>query len=109
MPNLGKPHVGDVRTLFQLIVEDTNTSDVNVAVDLATTTQQDIIISDPDDEETTLVGSISNPPGTDGQIEHLNTLSTLLDQAGYWKYRAKLTFSDGGIFESNDVIFEVLE
>ncbi len=108
MPNLGKPHVGDVRTLFQLFIENTNTSDVNVIVDLATTTLQEIIISDPDDNEDAFTAAITNPPGTDGLIEYLNTDATFLDEAGMWKFRARLTFTDGGIFESNDITFEVL-
>jgi len=105
---LGKPHVGDVNTDFQLLVQDTDVNGVNQIVDLSTATSLQIIIQDPDGTETTVTASVLNAPGTDGYMRYLNQSSALLNQGGIWKYRAKITFSDGGVFQSNNASFEVL-
>jgi len=109
MVNLGKVHVGDVGTDFQLLVEDTDVSETNSPVDLATTTLQEIIFTDPDGiEKTAVTAAIVNPPGTDGIIQYVNLSAAFIDKAGQWFYRARLTFSGGNIFSSNDADFEVL-
>ena len=109
MVNLGKVHVGDVGTNFQLLVEDTDVSDTNSPVDLSTTTLQEIIFTDPDGiEKSAVTASITNPPGSDGIIEFVTLVSTFIDKAGEWFYRARLTFSGGNVFSSNDARFEVL-
>lgn len=108
MVTLGKVHVGDKNTDLQLLVEDTGVSDTNSVVDLSTATTLEMVIQDPDGTETTVTASVLNAPGTDGYMRYLNSDATLFNQAGLWKYRAKITFSDGGIFQSNNGEFEVL-
>lgn len=109
MVTLGKVHVGDKNTDLQLLVQDTSVSDTNSAVDLSTATTLQMVIQDPDGVETTVTASILNAPGTDGYLRYINADSALFNQAGLWKYRAKITFSDGGIFQSNNGEFEVLD
>lgn len=108
MVNLGIVHVGDVNTDFQLLVEDTDINNNNNPVDLATTSARQIVFTDPSGNETSKSASILTPPGTDGVIHFVNTDSTFVDEAGLWHYRAKLTFNDGGVFQSNDFEFEAL-
>lgn len=108
MVNLGKIHIGDKNTDFQLVVQDTDLTNTNNPVDLSTTATQEIVFTDPSGNESTKSASILNPPGTDGIIHHVNTDAAFIDESGMWHCRAKLTFSDGGIFQSNDFEFEVL-
>lgn len=108
MVTLGKVHVGDVNTDFQLLVEDTDITNTNNPVDLATTTVREIIFTDPSGNESTKSATILNPPGTDGVIHHVNSDAAFIDEAGLWHCRGKLTFSGGGVFQSNDLEFEVL-
>ncbi|MGI0056144.1 MAG: hypothetical protein ACREAK_02085 [Nitrosarchaeum sp.] len=109
MVNIGKPHVGDIQTDFQLLVEETDyLGGGNTPVDLSLTTTQYIIFTDPNGVETQVTASILNPPGTDGLIRYIDTTPSLLTIAGIWKYRARLIFTTGGEFSSNDAVFEVL-
>lgn len=111
MVNIGKPHVGDIDTDFQLLVEETDfAGGGNTPVNLADTTDQFIIFTDPDGVETEKIASILNSPGSDGLIRFIDdsVLSSAAARAGIWKYRARLVFSDGGEFSSNDAVFEVL-
>lgn len=109
MANLGKIHTGDVNTDFQLLVQDTDINDVNTPVDLATTTLREIIFTKPETGvEVTKTAAILNPPGTDGVINFVNTDAAFINETGLWYYRAKLTLSGGGVFQSNAVEFEVL-
>jgi hypothetical protein len=109
MVNLGKIHVGDVNTDIQILCENTNTSDVNVVIDFSVDTgTYEIIIVDPDENESTHTASLLNAPGTDGIIRYVNTDAALFDEAGAWGFKAKLTFNDGGIFTTNTVYKEIL-
>lgn len=111
MVDIGKPHVGDIDTDFQLLVEETDFAGAsNTPVDLSTTTTQYMIFTDPDGTETQATASILNSPGSDGLIRYIDTaiLSAATARAGIWKYRARLVFSSGGEFSSNDAVFEVL-
>lgn len=109
MVTLGKVHVGDKNTIFQLVVNNTDETDTNTPVDLQLVTTIQIIFTDPEGIETTFTGTVVNPPGTDGIIQYKNTDETFIDQGDFWYYRAKLTFTDGGIYQSNDAEFEVLD
>ena len=110
MVNLGKISVGDVNTSIQIVVEETSVSDTNAVIDFsadpADTLQ--IIIVDPDDNESTHTAVILNSPGTDGIIAFVNSDYTLFDEPGAWRMKPKITFSDGGIFTGNPITFEVL-
>lgn len=111
MANIGKPHVGDIDTDFQLLVEQTDfTGTTNSPVNLADTTTQYMIFTDPDGVETQKTASILNSPGSDGLIRFIDdsVLSSAAARAGIWKYRARLIFSDGSNFSSNNAVFEVL-
>ena len=112
MVNLGKIHVGDVRTELQLLVQDTSVSDVNSPLDLSLVTGMgsaiQMIISDPSDNENTYSATVLNAPGTDGIIKFITTTPSIWDEPGFWKKRASITYSDGSHYESNDIIFEVL-
>jgi len=109
MVTLGKIHVGDQGTEFQLLVEDTTLSDTNSPVDLTGVTTMEMVFTDPDGVETTKTASIANAPGTDGIIKFVNNDSTFINQGGMWFYRAKLLFTvSSNIFHSNDAEFEVL-
>ena len=108
--NIGKPHVGDVNTDFQLVCEETNVGKTaNTVINLAGTTSVSIYFERPD---RTILGPftarIVTPPGTDGIIGYINGDSTLLSVSGYWKRWGKINFSDGGVFYTNHVIFQVL-
>ncbi len=109
MAIIGKPHTGDKNTDFQLEVFSTNNVGVNVLVDLSGVSVMKMIFTSPlGVEKGPFTASILNLPGTDGIIRYINSDVTLLDSGGLWHYRAKITFSGGGIFESNDDSFEVL-
>lgn len=105
---LGKVHVGDKGTEFQLEVMDTDLTNTNTPVDLTGVSTMEIIFTDSDAVEKTVTASIANSPGTDGIIKYLTTDITFIDLDGFWFYRAKLTFTSGNIFQSNDAEFEVL-
>lgn len=105
---IGQIHVGDQGTDFQLEVQDTDKDGNNSVVDLSGVSTMEIIFTDPDGNETTKTASIANLPGSDGIISFVNNDSSFIDEAGLWFYRAKLTYSSGNIFQSNDVSFEVL-
>jgi len=105
----GKVHTGDTYTDFQLVVKKTETSGSNVAVDLSATSVRKFIFTDPSGSETEVTASIVNSPGSDGLLRYINsTPSPVISTAGLWKYRAKITMTTGGIFQSNEATFEVL-
>ena len=105
----GKVHTGDTHTDFQLLVQKTNTSGTNVAFDLSAASAIQMVFTDPSENETTVTATILNAPGSDGLIRYVNsTPSPAISSSGLWKYRAKLTLSAGGVFQSNDATFEVL-
>jgi hypothetical protein len=109
MVNLGKIHTGDVNTDIQITCQNTNTSDANVAIDFnSDSATHEIIVIDPDDNESTHTASLLNPPGTDGIVHFVNADSALFDEAGAWGFKAKLTFTSGGIFTTNTIYKEVL-
>jgi|TARA_R110000787_G_scaffold191845_1_gene303403 hypothetical protein len=109
MVNLGKIHTGDTNTDIQITCQNTTTSDTNVAIDFSTdTATYQIIVIDPDDNESTHTASLLNSPGTDGIIHFVNGDSTLFDEAGVWGFKAKLTFDAGGVFTTNPIFKEVL-
>ena len=112
MANKGKIHVGDKNTEIQLEVEDTDITNSNVTVDFNATpaTTLQILVIDPDDVvKTTLTAALKTLPGTDGIIFATNSDATLFDVPGPWKFKAKVTFTTGGIFTSNPKIREVLD
>lgn len=106
---LGKVHVGDVNTDIILTVQET-VNGVNIALNLQTNpfTLLQVILSDPDSNESLHTAALVNSPGTDGKIHYLNTSSATFDESGAWKARAKVTLADGSIYTSNELIFEVL-
>ena len=108
MVTLGKVHTEDKGTEFQLECFDTDLTDTNNLVDLTGVMTMEIIFTDPDGTETTKTASIANLPGTDGIIKYVTTTITEINLDGFWFYRAKLTFTSGNIFQSNDAEFEVL-
>jgi hypothetical protein len=109
MVNLGKIHVGDVNTDIQITCQNTSTSDTNSAIDFSSDTgTYEIIVIDPDENETTNTASLLNSPGTDGIVHFLVASASLFDEAGIWGFKAKITFDDGGIFTTNTIYKEVL-
>lgn len=107
---LGKVHVGDKGTEFQLEIYDTDIDDNNTLVDLSGVSNIDFIFTDPDGvEKDPVTASIANPPGTDGIASYVNSDTSFIDIPGFWYYRAELTFTVGGnIFTTDDAEFEVL-
>lgn len=109
MANIGKIHTGDVNSDLILTVEET-VNGVNQAFDLdaANFSLLQIILSDPDENESSHTAALVNSPGTDGKIHFLNTDAAVFDDGGAWTAKAKITLDDGSIFTSNPVTFEVL-
>ena len=106
---VGKIHTGDTHTDFQLLVQETDASGTNSALDLGDASVIQMIITDPADTETTVTALILNSPGTDGIIRYINsTPNPTISTTGLWKYRAKITLTAGGVFQSNNATFEVL-
>lgn len=107
---VGKVHVGDVNTDIILTVQET-VSGSNIALNLSTNPYDSlkVILIDPDGNESEKSASLVNSPGTDGKIHHLNTSSLIFDEAGAWKAKAKVNLSDGSVFTSNEIMFEVLD
>ena len=105
----GKVHTGDTHTDFQLLVQKTNTSGVNEAFDIGAAGTIQMVFTDPSDTETIVTAVILNAPGSDGYIRYINsTPSPTINASGLWKYRAKITLTAGGVFQSNNATFEVL-
>ena len=106
----GKVHTGDTHTDFQLLVKKTDVGGTESAVALnGTTSAIQMVFTDPSENETTVTAVILNSPGTDGYIRYINsTPSPAISSSGLWKYRAKITFSAGGVFQSNNATFEVI-
>ena len=105
----GKVHIGDTYTDFQLLVQKTQVDGTNVAVDLSATSARQIIFTDPDGNETTVTGTIINGTGSDGLLRYINNAgAVVINSIGLWSYRAKVTMSIGGIFQSNESTFEVI-
>ena len=86
----GKVHIGDTYTDFQLLVQKTQVDGTNVAVDLSATSVRQIIFTDPDASEINNAGAV------------------VINSIGLWSYRAKVTMSVGGVFQSNESTFEVI-
>ena len=106
---VGKVHTGDTHTDFQLLVKETDAAGTSTAFDLADASTIQMIITDPSGTETTVTALILNAPGTDGIIRYINsTPNPAISTAGLWKYRAKITLTAGGVFQSNSATFEVL-
>ena len=110
MANKGKVHVGDVNTDIILTVQET-VNGVNIPLDLNANpfTTLQVILSDPDGNESLHTAALVNAPGTDGKIHYLNTIAGTFDESGAWTAKAKVTLADGSIFTSNEKTFEVLE
>ena len=104
---VAKVHVGDTLTDFQILVKETLTDGTTVVFDLANSTTKQMIFTTPDGVERTVTGTIVNGTGSDGLLRYINT-SITIDTSGFWKYRAKLTLVGGGIYQSNDALFEVI-
>jgi len=105
----GKVHIGDTYTDFQLLVQKTQVDGTNVAVDLSATSARQIIFTDPDGNETTVTATIVNGTGSDGLLRYINNAgAVVINSIGLWSYRAKVTMSIGGIFQSNESTFEVI-
>jgi len=107
---IGKIHVGDVNSDLILTIKET-VNGVNQAFDLDSNgySAVEIILSDPDGNESTHSAALVNSPGTDGKIHYINTDSTTFNEGGAWTAKGKVTLSDGSIFTSNEITFEVLE
>ena len=106
---VGKVHTGDTHTDFQLLVQETDSAGTNSALDLGDASVIQMIITDPSDTETTVTALILNSPGTDGIIRYINsTPNPAISTTGLWKYRAKITLTAGGVFQSNNATFEAL-
>tara|TARA_R110000751_G_scaffold65600_1_gene134239 strand:+ start:351 stop:680 length:330 start_codon:yes stop_codon:yes gene_type:complete len=106
---LGLVHVNDVDTDFQILVEETNVSGVNVVFDLSSASALQMVFTDPNGTETTVTSTVLNGTGTDGIMRYINsTPSPIISTSGLWTYRARLTMGSGGLFQSNSATFEVL-
>ena len=110
MVNLGKIAVGDKNTDIQVLVEETSLSDINSVVNFSTTpaTLLQIIIIDPDENESTHTATLLNAPGTDGIIHFVNSDDTLFDEKGLWGFKPKITFTAGSVLTGNPVYREVI-
>lgn len=104
---VAKVHVGDTLTDFQILVKETLTDGTTIVFSLVDATTKQMIFTTPDGVESTVTGTIVNGTGTDGLLRYINTGITI-DTSGFWKYRAKLTLTGGGIYQSNDALFEVI-
>ena len=105
----GKVHTGDTHTDFQLLVQKTQVDGTNIVVDLSAFSTRQIVFVDPDGSETTVTATIVNGNGSDGLLRYINNSGGLtINSIGLWSYRAKVTMSVGGIFQSNESTFEVI-
>lgn len=107
MVTIGKPHKGDKGTEFQLEVIDTSLDGNNQPADLTNITTVEMIFTDPDEIEQTKTSTVVGDP-TEGIISFINGDDQFLNLSGFWYHRAKITYSNGNIFQSNDAEFEVL-
>ena len=105
---VGKIHVGDILTDFQVVVYDTDVNDATSVLDVSTCTAKYIIITDPDGNETQFTASFLTT-GTDGIIRYINSNAAFLDEGGVWKYHGRVIFPDTGDFSTNPALFEVLD
>ena len=106
---VGKVHIDDTDTDFQILVQETNVSGTNIVFDLGDASTLQIVFTDPDGVETTVTGTILNSPGTDGLLRYVNSSpSPTINQTGLWQYRGKITVTSGGSFQTNNATFEVI-
>lgn len=106
MVTIGRVHVGDYKTDFRLRIYDTQLDGTNNLVDLTAVDTAQMIFTDPDFTESTVTATKLTPLAN-GIISYLN-VDVTLNQSGPWYYRGKLTYADGGIFQTNDAFFNVL-
>lgn len=106
---LGKVHKGDTHTDFQILVQETDVTGTNGVFDLGDASTLQMVFTDPDGVETIVTATILNSPGTDGILRYINSASAIdINQVGPWQYRAKITITGGGVFQTNNSLFEVI-
>jgi len=107
---LGLIRVGNLGTYVELDISDTNTSDINVVLDISGATVKQITFIDPDGIQTIIAANFVNN-GTDGKM-YVTTSTTgagLWTKAGIWKWYGTVFLAGGVVVSTNDVIREVLE
>ena len=86
-------HVGDIGTVFELEVKDTDLNGDEVIVDISTNTALAVYLEKPDGSTLTKVGVLSGT-GTDGLMRYV-TIAADLDTAGNWKVQGKVDLPAG--------------
>lgn len=92
-------HVDDIGTKFSITIKDGDNT-----VDLSTASVITLIFKKPDDEVISRVASFTTN-GTDGKV-YYDIIHGDLDEAGYYKLQAKVTFVNG-VFYTNIHTFQV--
>src|SRR5947209_20373881 len=107
---LGLIRVGNLITYVELVINDTNTSDVNAILDISGATIKQITFIDPDGVQTIIAANfVTN--GTDGRM-FVNTSGSgagLWTKAGVWKWFGTVFLTGGIVVSTNDVVREILE
>lgn len=95
--------LSDEGTDFQSII-----TEEGAVVDISTSTEQAIILKDPDGVDSVKIGELVND-GTDGLL-HYTRQSSDIAQLGIWAYRGRVKFGAGKTFHAvNWVYFEVIK
>ncbi len=79
-----KHFVGEVGTIFRLVLVD----ELGTVINISDATTKQIKFTAPDDTEATQT-AVFTDDGSDGEIEYVTEAGDL-DQAGRWKYQAKV-------------------
>lgn len=86
-------HVGDIGTVFELEVKDTDLNGNEVIVDISTATAMTIYFEKSDQTVLTKT-AVHSTDGTDGLMRYV-TIADDLDMSGGWKVQGKVTLPTG--------------
>lgn len=99
--------LGNIGTTFQATVTKV-VSGADVAVDLTTSTLNQLEFEKDNGVRVVVTATILNPPGVDGIITFKDTTG-ILDRIGRWKIRGMATFVNGDFFKGSWKGFHVAE
>jgi hypothetical protein len=111
MVTLGKIRVNDLSTNIRVLIQDTNSLDVNVLVDVSAAITLQITILDPDGNVIVdHVSGLTKPNGgSDGLVQYVTSgVTSIWTKSGFWSWW--ITYDIGGGKKNTfSAIREVLE
>jgi len=99
--------LGNIGTVFIATVTK-RVAGADVAVDLTTSTLNQLEFKKPKGERVVVTATIVTPTGTDGIISFTDATG-ILDQIGRWKVRGISTFANSDFFKGSWTGFAVAE